>query len=623
MRSPRMRAMRYGDFRTAQDDYKRALKDMTSVLPRVFRFLWEVSPVLVAINGLLMLITAGIPASLVWMGKVIVDGVIAAVASKSSWLALAGPLTLILSLWIAQAVLQAISNLVNTMLRERSRIHADAQILEKAASVDFALYESPRYYDLLQHATRYSNQVTSLALSVLSLLQQILSLGMMASLLALLHPLAIVVLFATALPTVLMQRYYARKRYELDAQLIRNNRSSWYMRDLVAGKRNAKELRIFSLKRHFKSKFMEYRTIAMNLLIKLQIHFMKYQLTLNVLSLSGVAGIYTYGVIEAVAENITIGELTAVFTAAMTSNSQLQGLVRSGGQLFENTLFITRFFQFLDLDPDIVDGSLEPPRDDEPLPVPVPMRKGVEFENVSFVYPGNEEVVLDSVSFSIPVGGKLAIVGQNGAGKTTIIKLLSRLYDPTSGRVLLDGVDLREYSLPELRTAVSVVFQDYMEYDLSVSENIGVGEIDEIDNTPRIIDTAQRSGVSDMIERLPQGYETQLGKIYSEGVNLSGGEWQHLAISRALMSDAQILILDEPTAALDAIREHQLYERFADATLDQTVVFISHRFSTVRMADTIVVVEGGRVTEVGSHEDLVSRGGMYATMFNTQAARYG
>ena len=313
--------------------------------------------------------------------------------------------------------------------------------------------------------------------------------------------------------------------------------------------------------------------------------------------------------------------MTLVFNAAQQARGQLNALVGSGGQVYEQALFATRFFDLLDMDPASVEAALAPPAAN-PEPVPMPMARGIEFRNVSFKYPGTDKWILRDVSFEIPARSKVAIVGENGAGKTTMVKLLSRLYDPVDGEIRFDGRDLREYDLGEVRRDVAVVFQDFFRYDLSAADNVGFGEVRALDDRDRIQAAAKQAGAHDIIEALPKGYDTVLGRTFDEGVDLSGGEWQHLAISRAFLSDAQILILDEPTAALDAFREHRLYEQVAELSANKTVVFISHRFSTVRMADLIVVVEGGQVTELGDHETLIERNGKYAAMFNTQAARY-
>ena len=384
---------------------------------------------------------------------------------------------------------------------------------------------------------------------------------------------------------------------------------------------SAKEIRVFTLGDTFSSRYKAFRERHLRAHIKLWIDLFKVRTGLDVISLAGVASIWAYAVHQAVLARITIGDLTLVFNAAQQGRSLLMGLVGTGGQVYENALFVTRFFDLVDMDPQSVDAALRPPTR-APLSFPQRIEQGVAFRNVSFKYPGSDAWILRDMSFEIPPRTKVAIVGENGAGKTTLVKLLSRLYDPTEGEILLDGRNLRDYHLGDVRRDVAVVFQDFFRYDLSAADNIGFGEVRALDDRDRIRTAAANAGAHESIDALPKGYDTVLGKTFDEGVDLSGGEWQHLAISEGVHERCQVLILDEPTAALDAFREHRLYEQVADFTTDKTVVFISHRFSTVRMADLIVVVEGGRLVEVGRHEDLLARDGRYAAMFNTQAARY-
>ena len=464
--------------------------------------------------------------------------------------------------------------------------------------------------------------MSAISYASMGLIQQSFSMLAIVSLLSILHPLAIVVLIATALPRIFMEGHIARKRFDLDAELIRNGRLIDYMRRLLTERDSVKEVRTFRLRGLFVSRFERYRDIYMTKLRQLMLHFLRFNMALNLLSLVGVASIWAYAVLQAVLARISIGDLALVFQAAQNSRASLGALISSGGGVYENALFATRFFDLMDLDPQSVEGALAAPRVQPPAALPQTIEQGIEFRNVSFKYPSSDKRILNDVSFTIPAGKTVAIVGENGAGKTTLVKLLSRLYDPSVGSVLLDGRDLRDYDLGAYRRSDSVVYQDFFRYDLSASDNIGLGRVDAIGERPLVAAAAEKAGADDIIRRLPNGYETVLGKTFDEGVDLSGGEWQHLAIARAFMSDAQILILDEPTAAVDAFREHRLYEQFAQMARNKTVIFISHRFSTVRMADLIVVIDDGRVIETGSHDELMAQDGKYAAMFSTQAARY-
>jgi ATP-binding cassette subfamily B protein len=283
-------------------------------------------------------------------------------------------------------------------------------------------------------------------------------------------------------------------------------------------------------------------------------------------------------------------------------------------QLFEAGLFMENLFGFLDLTPQMDSGSGRK--------VPRPIQQGIEFRNVSFRYPDRDDWALRELNLTIRSGEKIALVGANGAGKTTLIKLLTRLYDPTEGQILLDGVDLRDYDLEDLRLSIGVIFQDFVRYQVSARENIGFGQIKDLADEPRILAAAERGGADEVVERLPQGYDTLLGRWFEKGAELSGGQWQKIALGRAFMRDSEVLVLDEPTAALDAEREYEIFQRFRDLTAGRIALLISHRFSTVRMADRIVVIEGGRLTELGTHAELLELGGTYARLFNLQAEGY-
>ena len=511
--------------------------------------------------------------------------------------------------------------MVQSMLSERVQFAARERIVQKAGSLDIAFYENPKFYDQLRHAQDQLYQVTGIVWSSIGLVRSGVGLTAMAGLLTILHPFAIVVLFVTVLPSLLMQGFFARLWFDFDTQWVRNYRMLDYLQRLLTSRDSAKEVRIFTLMDALVARFRRFRETQLRAYLRMQFRSMRVRTGLDVVSLAGVASIWAYAVYQAALARITVGDLTLVFNAAQQARSQLNALVGSGGQVYEQALFATRFFDLLDMDPQSVEAALAPPPATL-APIPKPITRGIEFRNVSFKYPGTDKWILRDVSFEVPARSKVAIVGENGAGKTTLVKLLSRLYDPVEGEIRFDGRDLREYDLGEVRRDVAVVFQDFFRYDLSAADNVGFGEVRALDDRDRIQAAAKQAGAHDIIEALPKGYDTVLGRTFDEGVDLSGGEWQHLAISRAFLSDAQILILDEPTAALDAFREHRLYEQVAELSANKTVVFISHRFSTVRMADLIVVVEDGEVTELGDHETLLEHNGKYAAMFNTQAARY-
>ena len=602
-----------------------ALRGIARVVPRIFRYLWRMDPGLLTIQCVLMVVTALVPAAIVYMTKVIIDAVLAAAGQEIDWMVVFQPVAVIFALWIGQALLDAVGNYAQSLFSERIWYAGYRDVMDKAGALDVAFFETPRFYDRLQHANTQLYRLSNICFSTMSLLSQVFSVAAMVALLSILHPLAIVVLLATALPRVFMEGRMARRRYELNAELIRNDRLIDYMKRLLTDRDSAKEIRTFRLRDLFVARFYNFRDIYLTKLRVLMLQFLRVNMGLNVLSLGGVGAIWGYAVFQAALARITIGDLALVFQAAQNVRNGLGGLIGAGGQVYENALFATHFFDLVDMDPQSVQGALAPPRTVPAPKLPRPIRTGIAFENVWFRYPASatdDAWILKDVSFHVPAGKKVALVGQNGAGKTTIVKLLARLYDPNKGRVLLDGKDLRDYDLADLRAGTSVVFQDFYRYDLSAADNVGIGRVEAIGERGRVEAAARQAGADDIIAALPKRYETILGKTFDEGVDLSGGEWQHLAIARAFMSDAQILILDEPTAAVDALREQRLYEQLDAAAKNKTVVFISHRFSTVRMADVIVVVEGGDCIERGSHEALMAQKGKYATMFSTQAARY-
>ena len=609
------------NFRPLDASLRHKLRDIVRIVPRVYRFLWEVTPGLFTVSCAMMIVSALIPAAIIYMTKVIVDGVVEAASGGGDWTGLVTPVAVVFALWLVETLLGSVSSMVRSMLTERVQFSAQERIVEKAGSLDIAFFENPTFYDQLRHAQDQLFQVTGIVWSSIGLLRSGVGLTAMAGLLTILHPMAIVVLFVAVLPSLLMQGFLARLYFDFDTQWVRNYRLLDYLKRLLTSRDSAKEIRIFTLKDALVTRFRDLRQTQLRAYLRMLLRSLRVRTGLDVVSLVGVASIWAYAVYQAALARITIGDLTLVFNAAQQARSQLNALVGSGGQIYEEALFATRFFDLLDMDPASVEAALMP-SPEKPAPVPVPMTRGIAFRNVSFKYPGTDKWILRDVSFEVPARSKVAIVGENGAGKTTLVKLLARLYDPVEGEVRFDGRDLREYDLSELRGDVAVVFQDFFRYDLSAADNVGFGEVRALDDRDRIEAAAKQAGAHDIIEALPKGYDTVLGRTFDEGVDLSGGEWQHLAISRAFLSDAQILILDEPTAALDAFREHRLYEQVAELSMNKTVVFISHRFSTVRMADLIVVVEGGHVTEVGDHDALIARDGKYAKMFNTQAARY-
>lgn len=593
------------------------------MLPMAFRILWEASPVYAVLTLTVHIVLATIPAAVIWLTKDIIDGVVSLLGVEPQWSVVFTPLAILFGLWMLQAIIGGLDNIVTEVLSERTYSVAAQKLMAKATDLDLAFFEIPQQHDQLHHASNQLWQIQSLGYSTLSLVQSMVSLCLMFGLLSILHPLAIVVLIGTVVPRILVEGWHARRRFDLDMEFVRYYRMSDYIIRLLTSKETAREVRTFGLRNYLLNRFSKTRNELIDALQRLLIRLFGANVGMSLVSYLGIVSIYCYAVFSAVLGRITIGELTMVSQAAQQCSSGLQGVIGQLGSLYQQSLFMRRYFELVDMDPLSVDGALKAlPAGDNGIAVPTSLKNGITLSNVSFTYPINSEPVLKNLTLTVPAGKKVAIVGVNGAGKTTLIKLLARFYDPTEGRIELDGVSLTEYDLAQLRNSVSIVFQDYARYDMTVQENIGIGRIESIENRELVQKSAQAAGADSFIGRLKKGYDTVLGKTFDEGVDLSGGEWQQMAIARAFMSDAPILILDEPTAALDALKEHDLYDEIALHAADKTVIFISHRFSTVRMADYIAVVDDGQITEQGTHEDLLSHGGMYAKMFNVQASRY-
>lgn len=600
----------------------KTVRELVRLFPRVVSLIWHVSPLTVCALMFFSSIAALVSPAVIWMTKVIVDRVVESIGMPLDWAYLMIPVGVVLALWIGNAVIGAIDGLLSEVLSEHVYTSASEKLIGKSAELDIAYFEAPKFYDQLKQANDNKWQVESMLWSVMGMFQQLLSLTAMIGLLSILHPLAVLVLFGSVLPRIFLEAHMSRRRFQLQSELSRNMRMAHYQESLLTERETVKEIRIFGLGETFKNRFLHMREKYIQAWLSLLKKFLKWEMSLESLSMMGVSAVGIYAVIQAATGEITIGTLTLVFTSSQQITSMIASIIRQAGMTYQTCLETSRFFEVLDLNPATISGALEPQQSDRPLLVPSRIKSGIEVESVSFSYPGNDEVILKDVSFFIPARAKVALVGKNGAGKTTLIKLLARFYDPNEGFIRLDGRDYREYQIESLQSNMSVVFQDFARFDISAADNIGVGNVAHVESRPRIVDAAKKGGAEEVVNGLPQGYDTILGRTLDEGIDLSGGEWQHLSIARAFMSDAQIFIFDEPTAALDALRERELYERITRLSEDKTVVFISHRFSTVRMADLIVVVDEGTVVEVGSHEELIARGGKYQLMFDTQAQRY-
>ncbi len=587
---------------------------------RAFRLSWEAHPLSTLGMATCTVVGALLPAAQAWVAKLIVDSV---VNSLNNQVDPASGLRAIAPLLLAEAVLvilQALNVQLRTLsehiLHARLNLTINTRIIRKALELDLTHFENAEYYDKLQNARREADwRGLRIVNGSFYLVQNAITLFTFALLLIRFSPWLALLLFLATLPAFIAQSRYAELNFRVLSWRAPESRRLSYLEHVLTDYDAVKEVKLFSLG---ESLLGRYATLFWSFLREDQAIAQKRSLASlgwGLLATLTYYGAYAWIVWRTLAGAITLGDMTMYLSIFRSSQSTFESIFYELSELYENGLFMSNLFSFLELAPSMVQAS-------EPLAVPRPLKKGFEFRRVSFRYPGQENWALRDVSFSIRPGEKIALVGPNGAGKTTIVKLLTRLYDPTEGQILLDGSDLRQYDLAELRHRIGVIFQDFVRYHLAAYENIGFGQIEALDDRKRIEAAASMSGADAVITALPDGYDTTLGRWFSRGRELSGGEWQKVALARAFMRDCEVLILDEPTAALDAENEFQVFQQFRLLTTDKTAILISHRFSTVRMADRIYVVEGGEIRERGTHDELIAMAGTYARLFNLQAESY-
>ena len=586
-------------------------------LPRFFKLVWETSRWMTIVNALLRIVKSATPVAILYVGKLIIDAVIvlsqgkAGVSTHHLWTLVAIEFGLAI---LSDALSRAIT-LMDSLLGDLFSNHTSIKIMSHAATLDLDQFENAAFYDKLERARQQTVGRTILLSQVLSQVQDLITMAFLAAGLLAFNPWLIVLLLVAILPAFMGEAYFNDKTYALSRRQTPERRELDYVRFLGASDETAKEVKIFNLSGFIIHRFRQLSDSFYKDNKRLAIRRTVWGSLFAILGSAGYYGAYVFIVAEAVAGNITIGSLAFLAGSFRQLRSLLEGILNRFNSVSQGAVYLQDFFEFFEIQPKIVLA-------DNPLPFPKPIKQGFTFENVGFKYSNSERWANRYLSFMLRPAEKIALVGENGAGKTTLVKLLARLYDPTEGRILLDGVDLREYDLNELRTNIGVIFQDYIRYQMSVNQNIAVGNISEVGNAELIKTSSVQSMAAPLIERLPDKYEQMLGRRFNNGVDLSGGEWQKIALARAYMKDAQLLILDEPTAALDARAEYEVFQRFADLTKGKSAVLISHRFSTVRMADRILVLEKGQLIEIGSHEELLKKEGRYAELFKLQARGY-
>jgi len=561
-----------------------------------------------------------VPLSVLWVGKLIIDGVIAAVRTQAAgaavdWWHLGGLVGLELGFAVVGEALARLSSLLESLLGDLFGSRISVRLMQHAATLDLAQFEDAEVYDHLERARRQTVGRIGLFTLLLATAQSLVTLITLASVLLLQQPWLLLLLAVAVVPSFLGEAHYASLGYSLLFHWTPERRLLDYLRYMGASDESAKEVKLFGL-----SGFLvdRYARLSDEFYAENKWLAVRRNVVSTALVTVGTLGYYAaYAVIIyfTVLGRYTIGALTFLAGSFRQSRDLIQGVLLSLSQIYEQSLYLADLFTFFDVQPRVTSKP-------GARAVPKPIREGFAFENVGFRYPGSDRWAVRHLTFRIRPEERVALVGENGAGKTTLVKLLARLYDPDEGRILLDGVDLREHDLESLRRNIGVIFQDFVRYEFILKENIGVGQVEGLGDEARIREAARRSLADSVATRLEKGYDQVLGRRFEGGVELSGGEWQKVALGRAYMREAQVLILDEPTAALDARAEYEVFLRFAELTKGKMAVLISHRFSTVRMADRIIVLRGGELVDQGTHEELLARGGLYAELFSLQAAGY-
>ena len=608
-------------------------------LPRFFRLVWDTSPRIMIANSILRIIRSAIPVAILYVGKLIIDQVIQLAGTQGAHRvpgisggahdltghpALTGTagvhhlwelVALEFGLAIFSDGLSRAISLMDSLLGDLFSNFTSVRIMRHAAELDLDQFEDSTFYDKLERARQQTTGRTVLLSQVLSQVQDLITMAFLAVGLMAFNPWLIILLLIAVIPAFMGESYFNDKTYALNRQQTTERRELDYLRYLGASDDTAKEVKLFALSDFLIDRFRVLSDKFFRDNKVLAIRRSGWGTLFALLGSAGYYAAYVVIILRAVNGRLSIGDLTFLAGSFRQLRSLLEGILSRFTSVSQGAIYLQDLFEFFEIRPRII-------RTPHPRPFPHPIQQGFQFEDVGFRYMNSERWANRHLSFTLRPGEKLALVGENGAGKTTLIKLLARLYEPTEGRILLDGVDLREYDPEELRSQIGIIFQDYLRYQMTVAQNIAVGNISKKDDRPLIVTSAQQSLADVLTEKLPDKYDQALGRRFRQGVDLSGGEWQKIALARAYMRDAQLLILDEPTAALDARAEYEVFQRFADLTKGKSAVLISHRFSTVRMADRILVLEKGELIEIGSHEDLLAKGGRYAELFHLQAQGY-
>lgn len=600
--------------RTLQEKFRRAVR-----LDMALRFVWRSAPGWTIANAVLVLVQGPLPLLSLYLMKLTIDTVTDNLAAADTAGAFREAAVFVLLMGVVSLASSLIGQLAGLIQQAQSLTVTDYMheiIHAKSIAVDLEYYENPDYYDTLQRAQREATyRPLRIVRGLLQLGQSATSLTAIGALLLSFHWVIALVLLLTVAPGFIISLRYSGKMYRWQREHTQVEREASYLNWLLTGNRHAKEIRLFDLGTLFMERFRKLRVTLRQEQLRLITRQAIESVLAQIITTIAVYGSYAFIVYRTIEGQASLGDLVIYYQAFQRGQGYLRQILSSLAGLYEDNLFLADLYEFLELEPRIVQPT-------DPQPVPQPIQRGVTLQHVSFRYPTGTRPVLEDISLTIRPGEKIALVGENGSGKTTLIKLLCRLYDPTSGTITVDGIDLRQFDILALRGAISVILQDYAHYNLTAQDNIWFGNAAHPPDQARIAAAAQHAGADSVIAGLKNGYQTVLGKLFQEGEELSIGEWQKVALSRAFLRESQIIILDEPTSSMDARAEYEVFERLNELAAGRTVILISHRFSTVRMADRIYVLANGRIAESGSHDELMALGGTYAHLFTTQARYY-
>jgi ATP-binding cassette subfamily B protein len=584
-------------------------------IPPVLKIIWDSSPAVVTWGLILRGITALSPLALLAVGRLI----IAAVDDAGRGTPLRTNFWWLVGLEFGLACLASIINRIvdycDTLLADKFIRHISVRIMHHASRLDLASYEDPLFHDKLERARVQATDRLGMVQQLGRLVQQVITTISLAAGIFLFSPWLLLVLIGCVIPAFLGESHFAFLGYALAFRQTPVKRQIDYLRFLGASKDSAKELKLFGLSKFLTDRFKSLSDDIYKQNVALAKRRLFASALLSLLTTVGYYGAYAYVILQTIEGQMSVATLVFLSGAIAGASANLQMIFSTFSSIADQSLFLTDLLQFFAVRPTVFSKP-------NALKTPRPISGGIEFRDVSFSYPGGGRPILRNLNLILRPDERIALIGENGEGKTTIVKLLTRLYDPTFGQILLDGVDLRDYDLDDYSSNIAVIFQDFMRYDMTAWENIAVGQIGARENLAQVELAAKKSLAEGVINKLPHGYDQMLGRRFETGVDLSGGEWQKVALARAYLRDAQILVLDEPTAALDARSEHEVFERFAELTKGKMALLISHRFSTVKMADRIIVLERGVIAEEGRHEQLMAHGGRYAEMFELQASSY-